>query len=94
MKKIAINGARNTVHKFGLTSVLALAIAVLLIGCETVTQADEGAVIGGVVGGIVAASSQARIARDISMGQRVSDCGIWQLPAYSKVRNLLVTSRY
>lgn len=94
MRKIGINDARNTVHKFALTSVLALVIAVLLIGCETVTHADEGAVIGGVVGGIVAASSQARIARDILAGQRVSDCGIWQLPAYSKIRNLLVTSRY
>lgn len=94
MKEIGINGARNTAQKFGLTSVLALVIAVLLIGCETVTHADEGAVIAGVVGGIVAASSQARIERDISVGQRVSDCGIWTLPAHSKIRNLLVTSRY
>ena len=94
MKEIGINGARNTAQEFGLTSVLALVIAVLLIGCETVTHGDEGAVIAGVVGGIVAASSPARIERGISVDQRVSDHGIWKLPAHSKVRNLSVMSRY
>jgi hypothetical protein len=94
MKEIGINGARNTAQKFGLTSVLALVIAVLLIGCETVTHGDESAVVAGVVGGIVAASSPARIERGISVDQRVSDCEIWKLPAHSKVRSLLVMSRY
>ena len=94
MKEIGISGARYTVYKLGLTSVLALVIAVLLLGCETVTHRDDGAVIGGVIGGIVAASSPARIERGISVDQRVSDYGIWKLPAHSKGRILLVTSRY
>lgn len=55
MKEIGIYGARHTTQKVGLTLVLAAILAVLLIGCETMTQGDEGAVIGGVVGGVVGA---------------------------------------
>ncbi len=55
MRKCAENGSIYAETKSGLTLVSVVISTVLLIGCETMTHGEEGAVIGSVVGGVVGA---------------------------------------
>ena len=54
MNTISSNGAMQSVSRSYLVLVLAV-ILTLFAGCETMSQAEQGEVIGGVIGGVVGA---------------------------------------
>lgn len=54
MNAIRLNDALQSVNRFQLLLVSSVAL-ILFAGCETMTQAEQGEVIGGVIGGVVGA---------------------------------------
>lgn len=55
MNRITWTDCTGTLRRACLTVVAGIASAALLASCETMSQADQGEVIGGVVGGVVGA---------------------------------------
>lgn len=54
MNRISSNGKAQSVNRSQLLLVASVAL-ILFAGCETMTQAEQGEVIGGVIGGVVGA---------------------------------------